>query len=134
MQQQQSMGNAIRLSTGAQHTSRFKPPAGHNQLGVTAGATRYRRSSEGNTSDSANEAEGAGEHQSHRLHLNPGQTSNRLQAPAVTRPAHKQNIPRGMHVLDPYSALNFMQCLGGASQVNPEQRRSGTFRPAGFPR
>jgi hypothetical protein len=92
MQQQQSVN---RLSTGAQHPSRFKPPAGHNQLGVTAGVTHSRRSSEGNTSDSANEAEAAGAHaqrQAHRVHLNPGQTSNRLQAPAVGRPVHKQGI------------------------------------------
>jgi hypothetical protein len=102
MQQQQVMSSANRLSTGAQHTSRFKPPAG---LGVIAGATHSRRSSEGNTSDSANEAEGTGAHaqrQSHRLHLNPGQISNRLQAPAVTHPAHKQNTLRGMDILDLY--------------------------------
>lgn len=100
-QQQQIVNGSNRLGSGSQHMNRFKPLAGQHQGGAT-GTTHLRRGSDGNTSDSANEAEAAGgqpRKQAQRLHVNPDQASHRMRAPATNRPVQRQSLapatPRG---------------------------------------
>lgn len=113
------------------------------------GTRRRRSGSDGNGSDSANEAEsmlgggvGASERPAHRVQVNGnpafGNAGNGRSQQSVNRPTPRsfsfgQNIPKG-------AKFNFRRVflshlvLSPASAMNQPQRKSGTFRPAGFNR
>lgn len=147
-QPQQSVGSINRMPGHLPNRNRFQTyPGGQAQAeraslnGSGTGGGHFRRDSEGSTSDSANEVEnmlGGQVRQIQRVPLNQAaSTTGRLQSSSTfNRQGQRgfsfgQNTSRGKKFLVENRKVSDIYRSEAPSS---EQRRSGTFRPAGFSR
>lgn len=142
------MGSINRMPGHLPNRNRFQTyPGGQAQAeraslnGSGTGGGHFRRDSEGSTSDSANEVEnmlGGQVRQIQRVPLNQAaSTTGRLQSSSTfNRQGQRgfsfgQNTSRGKKFLVENRKVSDIYRSEAPSS---EQRRSGTFRPAGFSR